>query len=149
MNNDALYYYDSDQNASERRRFIRINANFVVSYYVYPGHVNRTDMTLTRNVSVGGICFTTDKHFPPGTILHVTLRLPKITKLIKMLGEVVYVRQEKNKKFLFDIGVKFIQAEEDDIFLMESIIKDCASDANKIYFSIEEMLENNKEFNDE
>ncbi len=116
----------------ERRKFVRINANFVVSYYVYPGHIDRTDMTLTRNVSLGGICFTTDKHFPPGTILHITLRLPKVTKLIEVLGEVMYVKQEKNKKLLFDIGVKFVQAKEDDLYVIEKIITACANSNNKI-----------------
>ncbi|MFH1094196.1 MAG: PilZ domain-containing protein [Candidatus Omnitrophota bacterium] len=116
----------------ERRYFIRINANFVVSYYVYPGHVDRTDMTLTRNVSLGGICFTTDKHFPPGTILHITLRLPKVKRLIEVLGEVIYVKQEMNKKLLFDIGIKFVQVEEEDLYLIEKIIVSCASSKTKV-----------------
>jgi len=117
---------------SERRNFVRINANFVVSYYVYPGHVNRTDMTLTRNVSVGGICFTTDKHFPPGTILHITLRLPKVKNLVEILGEVMYVKQETNKKLLFDIGVKFVQCKDDDLHIIDKIISVCASSETKL-----------------
>jgi len=118
----------------ERRKFIRINTNFVVSYYVYPGHVNKTDMTLTRNVSLGGICFTTDKHFPPNTMLHITLRLPKIEKLLEAIGEVVYATQEKSKKLLFDLGIKFVQIDEKDLFILESIIKDCAAADKKSYF---------------
>ncbi|MCG2712418.1 MAG: PilZ domain-containing protein [Candidatus Omnitrophica bacterium] len=116
----------------ERRNFVRISANFVVSYYVYPGHINRTDMTLTRNISLGGICFTTDKHFAPGTILHITLRLPKVKKLIEALGEVMYVKQEINKKLLFDIGIKFVQAEEEDLYLIEKIIAACANSNNRV-----------------
>jgi c-di-GMP-binding flagellar brake protein YcgR len=128
----------------ERRQFLRIDANFVVSYYVYPDHVDRTDMTLTRNVSLGGICFTSDKHFPPGTILHVTLRLPKIERLIETLGEVVYVKQEKNKKFLFDIGLKFIRAAEEDLYIIEKVIKSCASSDKKIYFEYKVKKEDNE-----
>ncbi|MDD5746683.1 MAG: PilZ domain-containing protein [Candidatus Omnitrophica bacterium] len=130
--NEDIFYYEGKSGQQERRRFVRIGTNFVVSYYVYPGHLNKTDMSLTRNVSVGGICFTTDKHFPPGTILHITLRLPKVVKLIETLGEVVYVQQEKNKKFLFDLGVKFLQASEEDLYLLENIIKDCASLQTKL-----------------
>jgi len=126
------HYNEGSINPQERRRFVRISTNFVVSYYVYPGHINKTDMSLTRNVSLGGVCFTSDKHFPPGTILHITLRLPKVTKLIETLGEVVYVQQERNKKFLFDLGIKFIQAEENDLYLLENIIKECASTQTKI-----------------
>ncbi len=119
----------------ERRQFVRINTNFVVSYYVYPGELNKTDMTLTRNVSLGGICFTTDKNFPKGTILHVTLRLPKVNHLIEVLAEVVYVKQEKNKKLLFDIGIKFIKVEDKDLMILEQTIKNCASDGKKIYLA--------------
>jgi c-di-GMP-binding flagellar brake protein YcgR len=135
---DDINYCDSNQGQQERRRFFRINTNFVVSYYVYPGHINKQDMTLTRNVSLGGICFTTDRHFPPGTLLHVTLRLPKVTRLIETLGEVVYVKQERNKKLLFDLGIKFIQIAEEDLFLLESIIKDCASSQTKIQMELRE-----------
>ncbi|MBI4845416.1 MAG: PilZ domain-containing protein [Candidatus Omnitrophica bacterium] len=144
---EEIFYYVSNANLSERRRFVRIGANFVVSYYVYPGHINRTDMSLTRNVSVGGICFTADKHFPPGTVLHVTLRLPKITETIEVLGEVVYIKQEKNKKFLFDIGVKFIQVKDEDLYLLERIIRSCASAGSKIHISIERKEKKSNESN--
>ncbi|MBU1043679.1 MAG: PilZ domain-containing protein [Candidatus Omnitrophica bacterium] len=119
----------------ERRQFIRINTNFVVSYYIYPGDINKTDMTLTRNVSLGGICFTTDNNFPRGTILHITLRLPEITHLVEVLGEVVYVKQEKNKKLLFDIGIKFIKVNDNDLLTLEQTIKNCASAGKKILLS--------------
>jgi len=119
----------------ERRQFVRINTNFVVSYYVYPGELNKTDMTLTQNVSLGGICFTTNKNFPMGTILHITLRLPKVDHLIDVLAEVVYVQQEKNKKLLFDIGVKFIKVANKDLMILEQTIENCASDGNKIHLS--------------
>ena len=127
----------------ERRNFVRISANFVVSYYVYPGHVDRTDMTLTRNISLGGICFTSDKHFPPGTVLHITLRLPKVKKLIEVLGEVMYVKQEINKKLLFDIGVKFVQCAENDLYLMEKIIASCAGSNTK--FNVVYKVKKNEE----
>ena len=122
----------------ERRKFLRIDANFVVSYYVYPGAVDQTDMTLTRNVSLGGICFTSDKYFASGTILHITLRFPKVTRLIETLCEVMYVKQEKNKKLLFDIGLKFVQVKDDDLYIIEKVIKECASSGKKIYFEQKE-----------
>ena len=67
-----------------------------------------------------------------GTILHVTLRLPKVNHLVEVLAEVVYVKQEKNKKLLFDIGVKFIKVEDKDLIVLEQTIKNCASDGKKI-----------------
>ncbi|MFH1459241.1 MAG: PilZ domain-containing protein [Candidatus Omnitrophota bacterium] len=131
-------------NFKEQRKFVRIDANFVVSYYIYPKHIKETDMTLTRNLSLGGICFTTDKHFPPGIILQITLRLPKISHLVKILGEVVYVKQEKNKKILFDIGIKFVQIKEEDIVTLEEIINNCASELKKINFNLQKKKKKEK-----
>ncbi|MFH1062456.1 MAG: PilZ domain-containing protein [Candidatus Omnitrophota bacterium] len=135
---------NNEYTPSERRQFVRINTNFVVSYYVYPGEINKTDMTLTRNVSLGGVCFTTDKNFPMGTILHVTLRLPKVTRLIEVLAEVVYVKQEKSKKLLFDIGIKFIKVEDKDLLILEQTIKNCASEGKKIHLSAKLNKEKNE-----
>lgn len=126
---------NTEYTPNERRQFVRINTNFVISYYVYPGEINKTDMTLTRNVSLGGVCFTTDNNFPMGTILHITLRLPKVVRLVEVLAEVVYVKQEKNKKLLFDIGIKFIKVEDKDLFILEQTIKNCASEGKKIQLS--------------
>jgi c-di-GMP-binding flagellar brake protein YcgR len=133
-----------DYSFNERRKFVRINTNFVVSYYIFPGKVNETDMTLTRNVSLGGICFTTDKNFPKGTILHVTLRLPKVEQLIETLAEVMYVKQESNKKILFDIGIKFVQVKEKDLLILQRTIKECASEGKKIYLTAKEKKERNE-----
>ena len=128
----------------ERRQFVRVNTNFVVSYYVYPGELNKTDMTLTRNVSLGGICFTTDENFSTGTVLHVTLRLPKVNNLVKALAEVVYVKQEMNKKLLFDIGIKFIKVEDKNLMILEQTIKKCASNGKKVDLHAKIKKEKNK-----
>ena len=131
-NKEDFYYVTAGSGGSERRRFLRVGANFVLSYYIIPGQVQKSDMTMTRNVSLGGICFTTDKNFPVGTLLHLTLRLPKVDKLIEVIGEVVYIKQEKNKKLLFDIGVKFLKAEEEDLYILDKVVKRCTSSANKV-----------------
>ncbi|MFH2139045.1 MAG: PilZ domain-containing protein [Candidatus Omnitrophota bacterium] len=135
---DQIHYQNDDNRTGERRNFVRINANFVVSYYKYPGEVNHTDMSLTRNISLGGICFTTDNDFELGAILHITLRLPKVTKLIEFLGEVVFTKQEKGKNSIFDIGVKFVQAQEEDLYILQNIIKDCAASDSTIIINITE-----------
>ncbi len=130
--NKTELYYISTGSGGERRRFLRVGANFVLSYYVVPGEVKKTDMTMTRNISLGGICFTSDKNFPNGTMLHLTLRLPKVDKLVEVIGEVVYIRQEKNKKLLFDIGVKFLKADENDLYILDRVVKNSMSLANKV-----------------
>ena len=56
----------------------------------------------------------------------------KVKKLIEVLGEVKYVKQEMNKKLLFDIGLKFIQTKDEDLYLIDKIITACASSGTKL-----------------
>ena len=133
-----MFYNEANKRTSERRKFLRINANFVVSYYIYPSERNKSDMTLTRNLSLGGICFTTDRNFDLDTILHISLKLPKINRLIVFLGRVVYTKKLKKGLSLYDTGIKFVEANENDLFMLQGVIKECASAGKKIYFEIEE-----------
>ena len=129
---------DDDMRTGERRGFVRLKANFVVNYQEHPENSNNADMTLTRNISLSGVCFTVDRAFEYGTILKISLRLPKLTRVIEFLGEVVYSKQEAGKNSIHDIGVKFVQADDNDLFLLQSIIKNCASLDTKILLDIEE-----------
>ncbi|MCP4649862.1 MAG: PilZ domain-containing protein [PVC group bacterium] len=147
---ENIHYHPKGEDTGERRKFLRINANFVVSYHEHPGKVNNTDMTLTRNISLGGICFTSDKDFELGAILKIILRLPKVTKQIEFLGAVVSTKQENGKNSIFDIGVKFVEAEEEDLYILQNILKECASSGNKnnLIISIEEKSEKEKKDED-
>ncbi|MFH2144723.1 MAG: PilZ domain-containing protein [Candidatus Omnitrophota bacterium] len=116
---------------NEQRRFWRINANFVVSYYLYPAAARNSDMSLTRNIGLGGVCFTCDRKFKTGDLLHISLKLPNTERLIVFLGKVVYLNKHAKNNSLFDIGVKFVQAEDNDLFVLDSIIGACASKFNK------------------
>ncbi|MCM8812432.1 MAG: PilZ domain-containing protein [Candidatus Omnitrophica bacterium] len=122
MDADNVFYYDYQR--GEKRRFLRVKSHYVINYYVYPGHEHRSDSSITQDISVGGICFATDKHYPPGTLLHITLRILKLEHPLVFVGEVVYVRKEARKSFSFDIGVKFVEASEHDLYVMENIIRD-------------------------
>jgi len=128
---DISYIEAPINKAGERRKFLRISATFVVSYYIYPSEAKKIDMTLTHNISLGGICFSADRDFAMGTILNVSLKLPKIDRLIVFLGKVVYINNQKDRPSLYDIGLKFVEAEEQDLFILENIIKACKSSRPK------------------
>ena len=144
---EEAFYYNEDMRTGERRKFVRLKANFMVSYHVQPEEISNSDMTLTRNVSLGGVCFTVDKAFKYGTILHVSLRLPKISRAIEFLGEVVYSTQEKGKNSIYDIGLKFVQANDEDLYILQNIIKNCASSDTKIMLDIYERRKDSDETN--
>ena len=125
---DELFYHgEPDYAGAEKRTFLRVNVNFVVGYYVFPGQVEQRDASCTRNVSAGGVCFTTEAYFAKGTILHISLQLPQVTRLVEFLGEVSFVTQEDKGKQVYDTGVKFVKADEEDLKLLERLIKECAA----------------------
>ncbi len=97
----------------ERRQFIRISGNFVVSYIDVTTKEAKSDITQTRNISAGGILFTTDKKFPAGAMLRVKLKLPDTPDYIDIKVRVVGSHQLV-KGILYDTRVKFIRIREED-----------------------------------
>ena len=72
----------------EKRKHIRIDRNFVVSYRIY-GDPNNIDVSQTKNFSEGGMLLTTNHSFDSGTILAIEIRLPLISQPIRLLGKIL------------------------------------------------------------
>jgi hypothetical protein len=105
----------------ERRRFPRLNAQFVVSYKIkhIPDHY---DLSQTKDVGQGGVLLTTNQKFVPGTILALTVKFPFVPQRIEIEATVVDSREvaknviyetrlsflRLNKKFFEELG-KFIE----------------------------------------
>jgi c-di-GMP-binding flagellar brake protein YcgR len=106
----------------ERRRFVRVGGTFVVSYCDVSGAESRSDITQTKNISAGGIMFTTDREFPAGTILRVRLRLPDALDYINVKIQVVG-SNKKGKGFLYDTRGKFIGIKEEDREAIKKIVE--------------------------
>ena len=78
----------SSYSGSERRRYTRIDKNFVVSYRIY-GEPNDIDVSQTKNFSEGGMLLTTNRAFDSSTILAIEIRLPLISQPIRLLGKIL------------------------------------------------------------
>jgi len=78
----------STYSGRERRRYPRINKNFVVSYRIY-GDPNNIDISQTKNVSEGGMLLTTNRAFDRGTVLAIEIRLPLFPEPIRLLGKIL------------------------------------------------------------
>lgn len=92
----------------ERRRFVRIKGNFVVSYKDITTKEAKTDVSQTKNISVGGLLFTSQEKFAPGAILSLKLRLPDNPDYINVKVEVVASKQLV-KDVLYDTRAKFVK----------------------------------------
>ena len=106
---------------NERRKYPRISGKFVVSYRVKTDQ-NDIHVSQTRNLSLGGMILTTNKNFPPGTILEIDIRLPFFIDKINLTGKVLEIK-EIVKDLIYDARIQFLSVDAK----FEAIIKDTVS----------------------
>lgn len=98
----------------ERRKFARLSANFVISYRVAKNRGD-FDLSLTKNISQGGILLTTNRVFDIGTTLAMTIRLPFIKQKIEVLGVVVDSKVVV-RDLIYETRVKFVDFDHTEFF---------------------------------
>lgn len=95
----------------ERRKFSRMDANFVISYRIKEV-VDGYDLTQSKNVSQGGILLTTNRLFSKDTILAMTIRFPLIPQKIDVTGAVVGSKQIV-RDLIYETRIKFLDLDEE------------------------------------
>ncbi|MCM8780884.1 MAG: PilZ domain-containing protein [Candidatus Omnitrophica bacterium] len=94
----------------ERRKTPRIEARFVVSYRLL-SDIDNSDITQTKNLSLGGMLLTTNKLFAPGTNLALEIRLPFDPNPIMLVGKVIESR-EVTRGLIYDTRLQFLAIDE-------------------------------------
>lgn len=102
----------------ERREHSRVAGKFVVSYRIKK-EIDNYDITQTRNLSLGGMLLTTNRNFPPGTILAIDVRLPFFIDAISFNGKVLDSK-EVVKELIYDTHIQFLDIDPK----VEGIVKD-------------------------
>ena len=94
---------------SRKEKRIDDENRVVIEYSMDGERSNKTKTinALTKDLSIGGARITTDMHFPSGTPLNITLALSKSRKIVKLKGEVKWVRSLYDDE-LFEMGVEFL-----------------------------------------
>lgn len=90
----------------ERRKYPRINARFIVSYRILEESDNLA-IAQTKNLSMGGMLFTTNKQFDSGAKLVLEIRLPFDPDPIMIVGHVLESR-EVSKDLIYDTRLQFL-----------------------------------------
>lgn len=108
-------------NIRERRKYPRINAQFVVSYKI-KGMADPFDLSQTKNISQGGALLTTNKRFPPGTQLALTIKFPFVSQRINLTATVVDSR-EVTKDLIYNTRLCFDQSDARFFEVLGSFIK--------------------------
>ncbi|MFA5114712.1 MAG: PilZ domain-containing protein [Candidatus Omnitrophota bacterium] len=104
---------------AERRRYPRIKANFIVSYRVLEDS-DVIDSSQTKNFSIGGMLFTTNKFFKKGTGLALRIRLPFDSRPVEIAGMVVDSR-EIVKNLIYDTRIEFSPDEKQDGAIKQAV----------------------------
>ncbi len=94
----------------ERRRYKRIDVNFIVSYRIKREKDN-SDLSQTKNVSEGGMLLTTNRKFEKGVRLAMFIRFPFIPQKIEIEGEVIDSK-EVVKDVIYETRLRFFGLEE-------------------------------------
>jgi hypothetical protein len=111
----------------ERRKYERYETDLKVQFYVtfdletkIHFKVKEKDKgdfspekyhAVSKNISVEGICFVTEKRLNKGDLLALEVYVPSSTQAIHMQGEVRWCVQEKGKRDVYETGVKIFTVE--------------------------------------
>ncbi|UCG35805.1 MAG: PilZ domain-containing protein [Candidatus Omnitrophota bacterium] len=94
----------------ERRRFPRLNENYVVSYRKTEAARKEYDLSQTKNISRGGACIATRTQFEKGAHLEIVMRVPFRPEKITVEGEVVESK-EVVKNLVSHTRIKFVNVD--------------------------------------
>lgn len=89
----------------ERRRHLRVRANFVVTYKPLEGN-EAANLSQTKNFSQGGILLTTNRPFGRGTILKMSIKIPLAAYNLDIIGKVLESR-EITKNLIYETRIVF------------------------------------------
>jgi c-di-GMP-binding flagellar brake protein YcgR len=105
----------------ERRRYLRITEDDIITYEVLPVH--RTGRGITENLSIGGIRFFADEFIPISSILKVEVRLKHADKEINAIVKVRWIKEYFDDE-RYNLGTEFIEISSEDIkFLNDYLYK--------------------------
>ncbi|MCX5710453.1 MAG: PilZ domain-containing protein [Candidatus Omnitrophica bacterium] len=94
----------------ERRRQPRASGRFIVSYRILE-NADSTDISQTKNISLGGMLLTTNRDFDKGTNLALEIRLPFDPHPIMLIAKVLESK-EITKNLIYDTRLMFLAVDD-------------------------------------
>jgi len=97
----------------ERRKYPRVNCHFLVIYRALTSNLEKSDTSQLKNISLGGMLFTTAESFEQGANFALKIRLPIAPNPIMPTGKVIESRQVVSG-LVYDTRLEFSSLNEDD-----------------------------------
>lgn len=103
----------------ERRKFPRLDKKVTIKYKILtdlerellPDFQDLVQETVTRNISVQGVCIKTGHYVEPGKILGLEIQFPEIEEPIRGIGKIIWSKELYQKDEYYS-GVEFIAMKE-------------------------------------
>jgi hypothetical protein len=108
------------ENFQDRRKYVRVYRNFVLSYYEKDKKDIKYDISQVNNISKGGINFIAVRAFDPGVILSIELRTPFISDVVYLEGKVLESK-EKISNLIFEIRLEFHELSQESLNILDKI----------------------------
>ncbi len=110
-----------DKSIIERRKFVRLDLDTKVNFQIkeVEGEQVLAEQTQGRvkNISVEGVCFSTNIKLKPNTKIELEVMLPESKDKVKLTGEVAWsssLQSKDSDKQMYDTGVKIYNIEKSD-----------------------------------
>lgn len=97
----------------ERRRFPRLNCHSAIQFRNVLKPQEQFNGTLSKDLSAGGLCMTTDVFFPKESRLVLLLSLPGILKSIRLICRVMWTQQQRFADG-YECGAEFVEVAPED-----------------------------------
>jgi len=102
---------------SEKRRFARLNILTDITY-TRSSISDKEKLSLTRNISEGGICFIAYEKLDQDEVLDVNIFIPDHKNPVAATGKVAWVSEfvigDPSKGVRYDVGFEFLKIADND-----------------------------------
>ncbi len=131
----------SGYNGPDRRKYIRFSYPFFIRIrkdgegynkksrpLITFKELEENNVSISRNVSIGGICFTTSKDYPTGAVVFVEIFCPTRKIPFNILAKVAWKKKrilEDALGYTYDTGVEFFKIDAEGEFqdLLEQLVR--------------------------
>lgn len=117
---------DPEYAGNEKRRFKRLNKQFVVRIQAQGGASKEWDMILIQNISKGGLLFSTDKNIPAGAVFNFKINIALNKNAIACTGKAARVGTAGNPA-VYEVGISFTDIQQADADQIEHTVEDFLS----------------------
>ncbi len=94
------------------RQYKRLHADYLVKYQL-AGFDAEPYVSNIKDISAGGMRFWTDKIFPEGAFLNISVLFPPSENEIRVLGKILRVRQVRHGNFNY-VAISFLEMSRED-----------------------------------